>query len=50
MNSNPVAPVNIQAVVAVMTLALVVAAFFGSPTGSTVPVPDAEVASQVAGR
>lgn len=50
MKSNPVATVNTQAVLAVMALTLVVAALFGSPTGSTTAVPGSEVASQVAGR
>ncbi len=45
MNASRVATVNTPAV-----LALIVAALFGSPTGSAPAVPDSEGVSQVAGR
>lgn len=50
MNTSPVASVNTRAVLAVMALALIVGALFGSPTGPTTAVPDSEAVSQVAGR
>ena len=50
MNTSRVATVNTPAVIAVMALALIVAALFGSPTGSAPAVPDSEAVSQVAGR
>jgi hypothetical protein len=50
MNTSRVATINTRAVLAVMAFALVVAALFGSPGGSTTAVPDGDGVSQVAGR
>jgi hypothetical protein len=50
MNASRVATINTPAVLAVMAFALIVAALFGSPGGSTTAVPDSEGVSQVAGR
>jgi hypothetical protein len=50
MNTGRVATVNTPAILAVMALALIVAALFGSPNGSTTAVPDSEGVSQVAAR
>jgi len=50
MNTHRAATVNTPAVLAVMALALVVAALFGSPGESTTAVPGSEGVAQVAGR
>jgi hypothetical protein len=50
MNTSRVATVNTPAVIAVMAFALVVAALFGTPSGSTTADPVSEEFSQVAAR
>ncbi len=50
MNTSRIATINTPAALAVMAFALVVAALFGSPGGSTTAVQGGDGVSQVAGR
>jgi hypothetical protein len=50
MNTPHAGSINTPAVIAVMAIALLAAALFGSPTGPATAIPDSPVISQVAGR